>query len=371
MKPRICFFITDTYIPYSPTVLGLYKLLSESFNIDVIIFDNRNYGIQPINWNNVIYIKPSVKKIDLDFQIYKRFSNDKNDLMSYKDYILVRNLKKIFSKNSYSFVIAVDLYALYIAQKAHKGAVHFVSLELHYHDYLISKINTDKIASVLIQRRDRYEYLFPDCEIENIFYVQNTSFYKEVPINITNRDPYVLLHAGTSQDIFGIYAILNFIAKSSEYKVYLKGICPVKRDILKLYNDEFFTKRIIIDESYEDEENIIEFISKFYLGFCFYDLSYKEANNFNYLTAPSGKLFKYIMAGVPIVASDIPGLSMVKEYKIGEVISDLSSLSILSAINKINSNYQEYVKNCLSLAQQLSFEKIAANYIKFLEENSF
>jgi glycosyltransferase involved in cell wall biosynthesis len=373
MKPRICFFITDTHIPYSPTILGLHKLLSESFDIDILIFDNRNMGIQKVDLPNIFYITPRKKRFDIDFQIYTKliYRNDNHQKIQYNDYVLIRDLKHIFLKNNYRFIIAVDIYALFIAQNSYNGTIHFISLELHYNIDFIKNINPEKINSIVIQRRDRYEYLFPKYEIKKIFYIQNTTFYKEKNINFKNRDPFLLLHAGTSQDIFGIYAILNFISKNPAYKIYLKGSCcsNVKQDIHKLYNDEFYTGRIIIDEIYEKEDEITDFISQYYIGLCFYDLSYDKANNFNYLTAPSGKMFKYLAAGVPVIGSDIPGLSLIKEYEAGELITDLSSRTILHAINKIKDNYDMYANNAIKLSRMLSFDKISEPYINFLKSD--
>lgn len=370
MKPRICFLITDTHIPYSPTVLGLHKLLSEHFDIDIIIFDNRNMGIQKIDLPNISYIIPRKKRFDIDFQIHTKLVY-RNHKIEYNDYVLIRDFKHIFLKNNYRFILAVDIYALFIAQNSYCGAIHFISLELHYNTDFIKYINPEKIESIVIQRRDRYKYLFPNYEIKNIFYIQNTAFYKERNIDFKNRNPFILLHAGTSQDIFGIYAILNFISKNPAYQVYLKGSClsNVKQDIHKLYNDEFYAGRIIIDEVYEKEDEITNFISQYYIGLCFYDLSYNKANNFNYLTAPSGKMFKYLAAGVPVIGSDIPGLSLIQEYKAGELIKDLSSHTILQAINKIKNNYDMYANNAIKLSQVLSFDKISEPYINFLKSN--
>ncbi|MDW8347194.1 MAG: hypothetical protein RML94_09580 [Bacteroidia bacterium] len=371
MKPRICFFVTDTYIPYSPTILGLYRLLSPLFHIDIIMYYPNIKKFHEINIDiQFLSLKP--KKFDLSFQIYKRLlRKNSKEKLSYNDYILVRELRESIKKKKYVFIIAVDIYALYIVQKSYDGPIHFISLELHYHTHMINKIDPTKISSILIQRRDRYEYLFPNYEIKNIFYVQNTTFYKDIQIDITKRDPYLLLHAGTGQDIFGIYAILNFIGKYENYKIYLKGSCfpCVKSDIVKLYTDALQTNRIVIDEKYESEEKVVDFISNYYIGLCFYDLSIEKANNFNYLTAPSGKLFKYIAAGVPVIGNNIPGLSIVEEFRLGVLIPNLSSSSIMSAVEKIKSNYEEYVSNCLSTAKKLSFDKLASNYIHFLQSN--
>ena len=50
----------------------------------------------------------------------------------------------------------------------------------------------------------------------------------------------------------------------------------------------------------------IKYVSNFRIGFCFYDWNLIK-NDFNYQTAPSGKLFVYLSAGLPVIVCNIPG----------------------------------------------------------------
>jgi glycosyltransferase involved in cell wall biosynthesis len=93
----------------------------------------------------------------------------------------------------------------------------------------------------------------------------------------------------------------------------------------------------------------------------------KEIDTFNYHSAPSGKLFKYLAAGVPVIGIDIPGFGIIKEFNCGVLIKSLDPLTIKTAIEKIESNFDYYSFNCLRVAKEYSFDKTTRPFLEYLE----
>lgn len=129
-----------------------------------------------------------------------------------------------------------------------------------------------------------------------------------------------------------------------------------------------------MNESYIDRENLAEYLSKFYIGFCFYDLKILKKRRdlaiFNYITAPSGKLFNYYAAGLPVIGSNISGLISVKEFNTGVLLDDYSPQAIRQAIDTISTNYSLLSTNCFKAAEHFSFDKMIEPFQKYLLEGS-
>jgi glycosyltransferase involved in cell wall biosynthesis len=89
------------------------------------------------------------------------------------------------------------------------------------------------------------------------------------------------------------------------------------------------------------------------------------------ITLPS-KLFDYINAGIPVIASDGPEMSaIVREWDVGWVVSAASVESIRQAIKAFLSalpDLEKYRKNCAKAAQRYCWENEKKVYLEFIEE---
>jgi glycosyltransferase involved in cell wall biosynthesis len=342
----------------------LYHILSDRAEIEVFAFEPAK--IIPLPFINIQYIKVIDFRFEYkSFRFLKKWKLTDFPFEDYKIYLKVKRMKEALQKKIYNHIIVVDFESLWMAQIFNLKHIHFLSLEIGDNSFE-KLVNKKEIKSVLIQRQDRYDYVFGKIKHQT-FIVQNTPIFKDIKIP-ENRDKKKFLFAGTAMSKHGIHFALNFIARQTDCTLYIKGkmIPETYRHILAHYNELYFEGRLILDESYTPEEDITDFIKNFRIGFCFYDMRYPESNNFNYTTAPSGKLFKYFAAGVPVIASDLPGLSYVSEYQAGVLISDYSSKSIKTAIDQIEENYDFYVQNCLKAAQDFSFDKHIQPFVDFL-----
>ncbi len=363
----------DDIILYQPTILNLYDLLKENFAVTIISFEPEYLGKTKDESRNIIYISISnknqylFKKLDLVFNAFFKRIDKYLFTFSYR-FQLLRKLRcaaliKELQKHSAVQVLAVDTMPLYATQKVFDTS-HFLSLEIFPHDKYLQKVDTSKILSVIIQNEDRYKYLFGEKRIKT-FYIQNAPLYQNVCVNKNERKDFVW--GGTIVENFGVLNCIEFIKKYPEYSLVLKGAAENKTlEIIKnSYYDLIAQKKLIINTEYLNVKDFIAFLSTFKIGFCFYNWELIK-NNFNYQTAPSGKLFMYLAAGVPVIACNIPGFKFIKEYSAGILINDYSPQSIFNAVKEIEKNYSAYQQNCYKAFEDMSFEKEAIKFQDYL-----
>lgn len=94
-----------------------------------------------------------------------------------------------------------------------------------------------------------------------------------------------------------------------------------------------------------------------------------EDSSLSYYYSLPNKFFEYIMAGVPVVASDFPEMGkIIREFDIGELVHDPSSpQAVASAIERIlstPSRYQEMVHNTHQAANKLNWENEQKQLVK-------
>ncbi|MFC2102958.1 glycosyltransferase [Bacteroidota bacterium] len=97
-----------------------------------------------------------------------------------------------------------------------------------------------------------------------------------------------------------------------------------------------------------------------YTAGAFAGLSLIDNISINNKYALPNKLFEYVMAGIPVITSDLPQMKkIVNDYSIGEVIEESSEDGLLEVINKWDKDKEFYSllkENCRSAAKTLNWE---------------
>lgn len=90
-------------------------------------------------------------------------------------------------------------------------------------------------------------------------------------------------------------------------------------------------------------------------------LSIEKDMGLNYRLALPNKLFNYIQAGVPVLASSLPEIkNIVKTYNVGILIDDVTPENIAAGLKKMMSSPQllnEWKANCKKAGNELCWEK--------------
>ncbi|MFA7272281.1 MAG: glycosyltransferase [Crocinitomicaceae bacterium] len=97
-------------------------------------------------------------------------------------------------------------------------------------------------------------------------------------------------------------------------------------------------------------------------------LSLDKGNNINYQNSLPNKVFDYIHAGTPILATNIKEVQrIVLDHQVGEIIEDLTPIVLAEKLQKMLENEEKlafYAQNCLKTAETLNWE----NECKVLEK---
>ena len=114
-------------------------------------------------------------------------------------------------------------------------------------------------------------------------------------------------------------------------------------------------------------EKYTEFISAYDIAFIWY--SGKSDDNVYNIGLSSGKFFKHLSIGQPVIVVDFPGIAEeVRKYELGVVIEDLTELK--DAINEIQTNYEKYSGNVKAAYEiKYDFEKVSKKFFDFITES--
>ncbi len=243
-----------------------------------------------------------------------------------------------------------------------------MSLELCVDEVYLPLLDTQYVDAVIIQSIERYQYLFKDKKLKT-FFVQNAPNYKEINIP---QDRHGLVYGGSAYDELGFYHCLNYLNTYKDEVLTIQGAIMPKdiERVDKEYKNLIEENRLRINKKYLENDEVVTFLSNYEIGFCFYnfDVPVIRDNYFNYASAPSGKMFKYVAAGVPVVASNILGFKFVNEFQCGVLVDSLDTEEIRNAIMKVRSNYNFYVQNSIKAAKFYSFDTATVPYFALIAE---
>ena len=376
-KEKIIILFSGTHLAYSPTVTQLYDLLSE--NADVTIFAEIAPGFIPqkLTDRKVIYYESKIlpkasfsKKISYFF--LRRFNKSAKRLESFgfklkHDYYAFHRTEKIIRKGKYDRVIAVDVQNLFYCTVM---CIHadFISLELGIGEDLLPLINRKLIDCVISQSKERLNYLFKNIDGHKIFIIPNSPVFKKQLLYEGEKKG--LLYGGTAWDPFGFYHCLEYLRKYKDTPLTVQGALPgeEREKISTEYNELISEGLLHLNDNYLSNDEVVNYFSQFEIGICFYNFDIEWIRHFNYQSAPSGKMFKYLAAGVPVLAIKIIGFKFIEEMNCGVLIDDLKPESIRVGIEKIRSRYDYYRANTQIAAARYSFDKAVKPYIDYVKE---
>lgn len=373
-RKKILILFPQQHISYSPTTLGIYDALSAYTDVTIYCPFPDAFKASNEEKRNFIFFKldTSRKKKLIAFPkfmfhkfniiMHKHNPLDHLGIYNYTKFIAIQKAINKLNTHVYDEVICVDVLMLAMAQHFCKQ-VSFLSLELNEEERkMLQTIPAAFIKNVIIQDSQRYKYLFGNTK-HNTFFVQNAPVFK-VPFTVQKKQGAFIFN-GTATPWFGLYHCLDFIKYNPGFSLTFKGvIMPSDKPVINSkYKNLISEGKITFNNDYMSNPEMLEFISQFEIGFCFYDLGYPKMNTFNYRTAPSGKMFAYFAAGVPVIGNNIDGLKPVEDFEAGVLINDFKQATILAAVNKIRANYDFYQSNCYKAAAHFSFDKAIEPFV--------
>jgi glycosyltransferase involved in cell wall biosynthesis len=363
-QKKILIVFPDRHLAYSPTTLNLKKKLSEHHSIKILAF--RDPKFKELDSKDIVYLNSD----QFLFKIFNFFARHLFQIKKFDKRLILWQkvcVRSYLFLNNYDEFIAVDHRGLWFIDHIRTKKIHFLSLELiPSSDDFPFTYDLTKLASIIIQSEERLKYLSNSYRKE-IFYIQNAPNALKNIGNDQNQKNKVI-YAGTARLQFGINYCLDFIDAYPQYELTIQGrIEPDVNNLLKeKYSHLLNSKRIMINETYLSEEELIRLVGDHRISFCFYDLRFPEINNFNYWTAPSGKMFTAFAAGTPVIGSAISGLDPLTSFAAGIQIADYSPAEIKKAIDEIEKDFYNFRNNCFKAAEHFSFDNNVQKFIEFI-----
>lgn len=345
----------DEWLQYSPSVLNLYQCLKEKYDTKIVYVDNGRFANEGLADN---YKQIRIGKFAAYFW---------RKTFGYKFYKILRLLLslcfiKLFDKR-YDIVIAIDSSG-YLATKLFFNQSIYFSLEVEKDNYfkLSSLLGID---TLIIQSKERKEYLLGTETGTEVYYIQNSPILKEEPKAITSPKEKRILYMGNIEFGYGLEQFIECIkGLGADYTLTLKGIKNEKYFtwLQQNYRDLIDSGKLTFDFNYVEQAKVIEYTSQYYIGVTGYDLELAK-RSFNYFSSPAGKLFNYYAAGIPVIGIDIVGLKSVKDFKAGILVDEVTPAKIESAIKAIESNYNSFSENCIAASKEFDFKKSFDHFI--------
>jgi glycosyltransferase involved in cell wall biosynthesis len=358
MKRALIIF-PDPWLPYSPTILNFITCLEQyDYEVDIIAVDSglRSEQLKRFEKATILEIDPKFMKIMGRIKIYRAYI-----LLG----LLIKTIK-VKKGKKYALVLGVDSIGFLCAHILFKAPI-FISLEIQ-NDLFFYLAKLSGIRKMVIQSEERKKFLLGSQSSTEVFYIQNSPIHSDTRYLLKkkhiNNVQYKLLYFGNIIPSHGVEQCIESLYYLDEkYSLYLKGLLNerYKAELIEKYNMLFQSKRLILDEDYIEQSEVIEFINQFDIGFCFYNI---ENEDFNYVSCPSGKLYNYYEAGVPVIASRILGLVSVEEDDTGILLDTPSPVEIAKAVDKINDNYSDYSINCRKASEKYDFNYAFQEFMK-------
>jgi glycosyltransferase involved in cell wall biosynthesis len=375
-RKKILILFDGGHIAYSPTIAQLYNELEKDFEVTVFTQDPNDFSKNvQLPYRLEMYSMPG-RISRLFYKIMYKFLllfNDEAKQINkhlkgkHVDYFFrFLRIKKYVKQKKFDKIICVDLKNLFFVNTVLKTRSYFLSLELCNNENILPFVDFKLVDCVIIQSAIRYEYLLKQMKIRT-FFIQNAPTFNRSLIKEKRAGH---IYTGTAWDPFGFGYCLDYLKENPNERLTVLGAV---KDKLINKNNEYkkliVNKRLIITDKYIPDAAVVEFISSYEIGFCFYNFEHQWINNFNYLSAPSGKIFKYMAAGVPVICNKIIGFEFVDEFECGIRIDSFDPSTIRLAVEKIRADYDTYVNGALKAAAHFSFDKAVKPFIDFAKED--
>lgn len=196
------------------------------------------------------------------------------------------------------------------------------------------------------------------------FVVQNIPIYSEE--NIVNegigrnyfqstfnldKEDIILLYQGGINPHRGIEeCILSLKHLPRNFKLILLGEGRIIKDLENVIISEGLQDRVFFHPQVPSKE-VLWYTNQANIGL----VMYRNTSLNNFYSTPN-KVFEYLQAGIPTVASDHPGKSyIVEEYQTG-ICTKEDPQSIAHAIIKVSEKYDFYKDNCLAIRGEFTWE---------------
>jgi hypothetical protein len=276
-------------------------------------------------------------------------------------YVSLNILDKDIKTKSGDILICFDFFSYRSIISKHSFKKKYIfSTELHLYYKKIFSLLEDQDVFLIIQSKIRANFL-GFRSIEKLKIVDNVKIDQEFISStkkVQNQNRSGLLYSGSICPELG-EKILRKLAQDANrlYQLNIHGGINLSVD--------HCTKLTLIKDFLSDF-NLRELMFRSKVGLVLYDFNYiSRIQNFNIKTAPSGKLLKYILCGLPIIGNKCASLVDVERFNAGILLKNLTVEQINLAYNKINENYDFYKRGVSNFSSEILSRRKSVEFTKW------
>lgn len=336
------------------------SLRNDGFDVSIIAFDWRTIDEDQVSENVKIF---KLKRSGTNLFFYLSFS--------------VKLLKELFKSRAKIF-FAEDIYTLpfvTLAAKIKKGKIIYNSRELYAfiggltrRHLLQETIKT--IESFFIKRVDLIlttgemdtAFIRDFYKVNNLLTIRNIPMLQKPNKKVDLRSKYkipndkiILLYQGVIIGGRGIKLLLEAMTELPQTVLVLFGDGEEKESF-QLHACELKLETRVIFAGTVDQQELINYTCEGDIGAALI-----ENISVSYYHALPNKLFEYIMAGIPVLSSDLPQMkNIVEKYKVGKAININEKKNVVNALKEMIENkelFGAYKANCAKAALELNWQK--------------
>lgn len=337
-----------------------YSLTAEGYDVDFIGFDWLTENFSSIKGKKTIY-KLSKKPLSLLF--YLKFYS----LLKFK--ILSKKFDIIFAEDLYSLPVCVIVGKIKGAKIIYDCRELFGFLAGLKNKKLIQKL-WSMVEKLFIKKADLIlttgemdsEFIRDRYIVNNDLVIRNLPLFKKSksPVNYysllgIDKSKKVLIYQGVIVHGRGLKMIFKFLKTSEEFVLVVIGsgeLFNYYKNIseeMKLGNKVFFIGKI-------PQDRLLDYTAGAFAG-----LSLIENISTSYYYALPNKLFEYIMAEIPIIATDLPQMKkIIDEFNVGYTIKENDIIQLKEVLTKLVIDKNLYIQmklNCQRASQSLNWER--------------
>ncbi len=298
-------------------------------------------------------------------------------------FILIRELLKK-KANIYFAEDIQTLPIVYFFAKLNKAKIYYNSREIYAHlaglrnksiiQKIIAKIESGfirKVDLVLVTGDMDAEYLKESYGIDNLFVLRNLPKYKSDIAKIDLHEKLnipqnckIILYQGVILEGRGILKVIDLMKEIDNVHFVIIGEGEFRQNFESHTNQLGYRERIHFTGAVNHSE-LLNYTAGADIG-----VALIQNISISYYYALPNKLFEYIMAGVPVLASDLPQMKkVIDEHKVGKYVNmdDENEIKV-TLKNLLNDQTQlkEFKANCGSAAKILNWENEFESFLKFL-----
>lgn len=336
------------------------SLEADGYDVKVISFDWTTPNFETILGDITVY---KLKKSKFSFVFYFSFA--------------VRLWKSLKSSNA-DIYIAEDFFPLAfttIIGKRKNAKVVYNSRELYpflgglrkkkFTQWLIKKIEKKYIEKVdLVLTTGEMDSKF----LEDYYGIGNTLVIRNIPLlqlpdkeidlrkmlNISEEQK-ILLYQGVMIEGRGIIKIISLMNELPNIEFVLLGDGALRKEFERTASKFNIHNRVHFLGTIPQRE-LLNYTAAADIG-----LALIENISVSYYHALPNKLFEYIMAGIPVLSSNLPQMEkIVNDYQVGIIVDEKDDINILNGLKKLSADKElisHFKDNCRKASLELNWDK--------------